>query len=206
MRLCAVAALFCVAFGQTAIPAQAAACLTASSVDQGVVFNRKDNRGGTVIRRDGRIHIDYSTRSGTWTDERETLFGVFELTQTFYWSDEQLIGDGDTVITQKFRGKLPEPTAGKGWSGTVQSHDISYNSSEIGYQESNDRMKATFVFLPENNVELSGCTYRVIPVEAAFAYERGGFNRRWLYFPDLGFGLETKQGNTGNGLTVLKPM
>lgn len=204
----AIAPLLAAAMLTTPIAAPmalAAECLNGASVDKGVVFTRKDKRTGIVTRRGDTVFIDYSTNKGYWTDERETRFGVYEIKITEFFSDEESIGGGDDVLVQTFKGKAPEPKGGTGWNTTVRKHVTSYNSSEVGFQESKRRYKVTYVYLPENNVKLSGCTYRVIPVEAAFVEADGsGFKRRWLYFPDLGFGLETKRGDDGNGLTSMK--
>lgn len=184
---------------------QAAECLTAESIDKGVVFTRKDKRTGVAIRRGKVISIDYAAGKGIWTDERATTYGVYESKITEFFEDEPTVGGGDTVITQTFKGKPPEPKGGEGWTTVMKTAAISYNSSEVGYYEWKARHKVTYVFLPENNVKLSGCTYRVVPVEAAFVEDDGsGYKRRWLYFPDLGFGLETKRGDDGNGLTSMK--
>lgn len=183
--------------------AAAAECLNADSIGKGVVFKRDDGRSGRAVAKDGGIFIDYSTNPGTFTDERQTLFGIYELTTTEYASDEQLIGDGDTVQTWKFRGKPPQPEAGGAWRSKISAYTISYNSSEVGYQDWKGRLEVAFAFLPAKTVRISGCQYTVIPVEATFTDDDHGFTRRWLYFRDLGFGLETKRNDDGNGLTAL---
>ena len=183
--------------------ASLAECLTADSVLSGARFKRADGRTGRVVAKDGGIFVDYAAGKGMWTDERQTHLGIYELNTTSYFSDEELIGSGETRQTWKFRGKPPVPEAGESWKPRISAHSVTDNSSEQGYQEWSGKFDAAFSFLPEIEAKLSGCTYRAVPVEATFLGDSGGFTRRWLYFPDLGFGLETKRDGTGIGLTAL---
>ena len=182
-----------------------AECVTADSLAKGVSFKRADGRAGRVVARDGGTYVDYAAGKGLWTDERQTLLGIYETNTTSFFSDEELIGSGDTRQTWKFRGKPPVPKAGESWKTRISADAVTDNSSEQGYQEWSGKFDAVYSFLPEMEAKLSGCTYRAIPVEATFLGEDGGFTRRWLYFANLGFGLETKRDGTGNGLTALKP-
>lgn len=182
-----------------------AECVTADSLAKGVSFKRADGRAGRAVARDGGIYVDYAAGKGLWTDERKTLLGIYETNTTSFFSDEELIGSGDTRQTWKFRGKPPVPKAGESWKTRISADAVTDNSSEQGYQEWSGKFDAVYSFLPEMEAKLSGCTYRAIPVEATFLGDDGGFTRRWLYFADLGFGLETKRDGTGNGLTALKP-
>ena len=182
-----------------------AECVTADSLVKGVSFKRADGRAGRAVARDGGIYVDYAAGKGLWTDERQTLLGIYETNTTSFFSDEELIGSGDTRQTWKFRGKPPVPKAGESWKTRISADAVTDNSSEQGYQEWSGKFDAVYTFLPEMEAKLSGCTYRAIPVEATFLGEDGGFTRRWLYFANLGFGLETKRDGTGNGLTALKP-
>lgn len=184
--------------------AAAADCLTADSIKSGVSFKRADGRIGRAVARDGGIFVDYAAGKGLWTDERQTLLGLYELSTTSFFSDEELIGTGDTRQTWKFRGKPPVPQAGESWKTRISADTVTDNSSEQGYQEWSGKFDAVFAFLPAMEAKLSGCTYRAVPVEATFLGDSGGFTRRWLYFSELGFGLETKRDGTGIGLTALQ--
>ncbi len=64
-------------------------------------------------------------------------------------------------------------------------------------------MAARFTYLAAGRGKLSGCTYRILPVEAAITGKDATQTRRWPYFPDLGFGLETVHDGVKNGLTAL---
>ncbi len=182
-----------------------AGCVTPESLDKGVVFKRADGRSGMVTRKDGGIFIDYATGPGYWTDERQTRLGIYESGTTAFYSDEESIGGGDTVLTWEFRGKPVVPEEYGSWKTRISEYGISYNSSEIGHQDWKDKLDAVFDFQAAKVVTISKCEYRVIPVEATFVGKNSGFTRRWLYFADLGFGLETRRGNDENGLVALKP-
>ncbi len=184
--------------------AAAADCLTADSLTTGIVFKRADGRSGLAIARDGGVFIDYSTGPGTYTDERQTSMGIYETRQTLYLSDEQLIGDGDTVIDWTFRKAPPVPQPYESWKAKVATYVISYNSSEIGYNESKGKLEVVYEFGERREVKLSGCTYAAMTVEATFIGDTSGGTQRWIWFPDLGFGLETQRNGTAKGLTMMK--
>jgi hypothetical protein len=55
-------------------------------------------------------------------------------------------------------------------------------------------------------VELSGCSYRALTVEAEFTGKGGGRSQRWVYFSQLGLGIETRRDGVSNGLTAMGPI
>lgn len=181
-----------------------AACLGKTSIDNGVVFTRADGRHGHAIRQAGGIFIDYDTGPGPWTDTRQTRLGIYEMSLSLYPQDDpDAVGGGPADTTRTFRGKLPEPVVGGVWSGNVKEKGWQNNSSQTGGYAFENRYVANFAFLPEISGKLSGCTYRAIPVEAQFTATTGSFTQRWLYFPDLGFGLETKRDGQANAVKTL---
>ena len=137
-----------------------AECVTADSLVKGVSFKRADGRAGRAVARDGGIYVDYAAGKGLWTDERQTLLGIYETNTTSFFSDEELIGSGDTRQTWKFRGKPPVPKAGESWKTRISADAVTDNSSEQGYQEWSGKFDAVYTFLPEMEAKLSGCTYR----------------------------------------------
>lgn len=180
-------------------------CLTAASVDKGVVFSRADGRSGLAERHGADVFIDYDTGPTPWTDERQGRFGLYETSTTQYFQDDpDAVGGGSTDAVRTFSGKPPKPVAGGSWSGTVRSRVWQNNSSEAGGYGYKEKYQASYVFLAEKTVKLSGCSYRVLPVEASFVGKDDSYTRRWLYFPDLGFGLETRMNGQDNGLKALK--
>lgn len=99
------------------------------------------------------------------------------------------------------------PQAGDGWAGTAK--DVVQNVTDGAAMKANvSRFKtsytANFAFLPETTAKLSGCTYRMIPGEAVFTGPDKSRSQRFVFFPDLGFGLETKRDGAANGLVAMK--
>lgn len=199
--------LFCAALVTTflATPmALAAECLTAESIDLGVQFLRSDGHSGTAVRRDGKILIDYAAEDGVRIDARQTELGIYEIAMTQLFIDEPSMGAGTEMFAQRFAGKLAEPVVGGGWQGKVKVKFDADNPSVEGSLAQDWVWQADFSFLPEITGKLSGCSYRAIPVEVRFNTAERTFDQRFLYFPDLGFGLETKRDGVTNKVMSLK--
>lgn len=205
-------ALLCLA--RAALPTFAAArCVTADDLVPGVTFKRQDGRSG-LAKADGKtIEVDYAANSQTaWHDWRRTTLGIYDLAWGWTPTDEYYVGGGPGgSYTYKFAGKPPVPEARTSWKTTVsvvESQDIGIESGPIKTRYSFD---VTYSFQDTKEANLSGCTYTILPVEATFTGKKGHYSRRWIYFPDLGFGLETRQTDhqTGEdrklGLTALTP-
>ena len=191
-------------------PMAQAACLDATSIPKGVVFTRADGRSGIARASGGGIEINYAAKENfPWADHRQTTAGIFENAWTYAPTEEWIVGGGPGGTFEYRRsGKDPEPTPGTTWSTTIRltfSHD---NGTEYGPDITRSRTKATYSFLDAQEVTLSGCKYTAIPVELRGTGAK--LVRRWMYFPDLGFGLETRMTDpeTGHdlklGLTAMK--
>lgn len=185
-----------------ALPADAG-CLTAASIDQGVVFRRADGHSGSAIRKDGRIFIDYAAEDGVRIDLRQTRLGIYETAMTQLFIDEAAMGAGTEMFAQRFAGKLAEPVAGGGWRGKVEVQFDADNPSVVESLAQGWVWDAEFSFLPEFSGTLSGCAYRVIPVEVRFRTASRVFDQRFVYFPQLGFGLESKRDGVTNKVMTL---
>lgn len=190
-------------FALLALPVDAG-CLTAESIDQGVVFRRADGHSGSAIRKDGQIAIDYATEDGVRVDQRWAQLGIYETAMIQLMIDEEAMGSGTAMIAQRFVGNPPEPVVGGSWQGKVKMQYDSDNPSIIEPLTQKWVWDADFRFLPEFSGKLSGCSYRIIPVEARFRTTTSVFDQRFVYFPDLGFGLETKRDGVTNKVMSLK--
>lgn len=169
-------------------------CLTAPSIVQGVSFTRSDGRQGFAQRQGDDVVIDYATGTGPWQDQRRTWLGFYEVqTDQYFQDDPDAVGGGTKHVTQAFNGQMPAPAAGANWSMTMEYHEVQDNSSEVGHIDYDARYQVAFHALAEIGGTISGCPYRAIPVEATFRGPDDSFTRRWLYFTDLGFALETKR-------------
>ncbi|TXI00511.1 MAG: hypothetical protein E6Q73_08595 [Pseudorhodobacter sp.] len=137
--------------------------------------------------------------------------------------------DGGTMTTDYSYASLPKP--GKDWAGVVKiSRD--QDGPSIGPQPKvKGRVAATVAFLPEETVTISGCSYRIQPVETVLSlaadsrFTVGGapqvaledetgkvlLARRQIWFPDLGFAVITRERGAeigwsedwGQGITAL---
>lgn len=184
----------------------AARCVVAGDLARGVVFARDGAFQGRLVAKDGGVFIDYATDSGS-TDTRQTLFGIYELA-TVTAAGAEWVGTGPVAVRQVFRGDPPEPVAGQTWQVRIKATVTGDGTTGPDSGSTKVvRRQASYDFLPEKTVTISGCRYRVIPVEAHFRQSAAGFDQRWLYFADLGFGIETiPAGRTVSaGITALGP-
>lgn len=194
------------------LPAHAE-CVTADSLTKGVSFKREDGHTG-VIRAAGKtFEIDYASNSnGIWRDKRLSRMGIYDTEWQSTPTNENYVGGGPGGdFSYKFRGKPPLPKADTLWSTTVSERKSQEVGLQSGPEVSRTSYKVTYSFLPSKTAKLSGCSYTVQPVEATFTNKNTDLTRRFIYFPDLGFGLETqvtdRKGNASRslGLTALTP-
>jgi hypothetical protein len=197
---------FIVACGVVALlPAGVQArCVTADDLVTGVTFKRENGRSGLVTREGKEIVIDYSTMSDDWTDRRTTLFGVYELSGNFHYNELPTVGGGYPFYEWKFASRPTEPRPGKSWRAEVTER----REEDIGTERMPppDISQRTQRYVAEalREVTLSGCTYSAFTVNLTIGSGKSAGTRRYIYFPDLGFGLETRVGNTRIGLTAME--
>ena len=61
------------------------------------------------------------------------------------------------------------------------------------------KFTVAYTFDPEKTVTLSGCRYRAIGVNGNFHAAGDDWTGRWVYFPDLGVGIQTKGNDSRTG-------
>lgn len=178
----------------TALPA-AAACVTADTLATGVAFTRADGMGGLAVRDGADVLIEYRyTAPKGNRDERAGRFGIYE-TNTISEGKRrngtalELRGRHETVTRLSPAGKEPVPgqTFKMRWREITKAC-IGSECEQIWRSWGT----VTYRFLTSQTVRISGCAYEVIPVEATFFGTVPLYTTRWLYFPELGFGLETR--------------
>lgn len=125
--------------------------------------------------------------------------------------------DGGTTTTTYRFAALPRP--GKDWSGKVKvTRD--QDGPSIGPQPTiKGNLAAEVSFLPEETVQISGCSYRILPVETRFTLAADSrftlegepmpameeavgqvlLSRRQIWFPDLGFAVITRERGAESG-------
>ncbi|GLS85774.1 hypothetical protein GCM10010873_07480 [Cypionkella aquatica] len=200
----------------TALPA-AAECVTPANLAKGVSFTRDDGRQGLIRSEDKRFAIDYAVNSNTaWADKRQSWLGIYDAEWTWVPTDTyQAEGGPGGTYSYRFATKPPMPAAGTTWDTTVTERGAQAVRFKLGPVAISQRDRTSYTvnyrFMAETAAKISGCTYRVMPIEAIFKNQTTDLTRRWIYFPDLGFGLETqvtdRKGATSRalGLTSLTP-
>jgi len=169
-------------------------CVTPDDLATGIAFKRQDGRTG-LAKSDGTgVTIDYATsQTSDWTDLRKTDRGIYEKTWAYMPSDAMFVGPGPGGgYAYSLQGKPPDPTAGTIWKTRVKVSASNDDGTESGGKTARYSLQATYSYQAVKEAKLSGCTYRVQPVEATFTSPGHHETRRWIYFPDLGFGLETR--------------
>ena len=188
-------------------PGLAASCTSYAELGRGIVFKRKDGSRGLARREsDGTVVIDYVNNQGERLDRRKVVKGVFETWRKYSDSEYPVVGSAPPEFTWKFSPKPVEPEAGGSWTGKVSElrDDVGYGAyMKESHNRSRTTWKATYSFLETAQVKLSGCYYMTLPVEAVFTGERGTRTQRWIYFPQLGVGIETKRDGVGNGIVSM---
>ena len=209
MTMLRIPLAFCLAI---ALPAHAD-CVTPDSLAKGVSFKREDGHTG-IIRAAGKMfEIDYATNSnGIWRDKRLSRLGIYDTEWQSTPTNENYVGGGPGGdFSYKFSGKPPLPKADTTWATTVSERKSLEAGLQSGPVITRSSYKVTYSYLPTKTAKLSGCSYTIQPVEAHFTNKNTDLTRRFIYFPDLGFGLETRvidrKGDASRelGLTSLTP-
>lgn len=99
------------------------------------------------------------------------------------------------------RGRLPEAEPGKGWSGRVLAHVFAQGPDDYNRREiATARLEGRYSFLDEKRADISGCSYRLVPVELVLTRKDDTvLQRRLLHFPDLGVSVVTIWGPDADG-------
>jgi hypothetical protein len=109
--------------------------------------------------------------------------------------------DSELLVTFWATSALPQAVPGKVWQGKVEASiqampPTEHNMHTIGTA----MLTGTYSFLTEKSAEISGCTYRIIPVEMTLTdADETVLRRRILYFPDLGVSAITLWGPDADG-------
>jgi hypothetical protein len=183
-----------------------AAC-TPVDLAKGVAFTRKDGSRG-VAKADGdEVRIDYVTNRGAWTDIRRAKNGVFETSRTVEESEEPMVGSSTPIYSWTYSPKIIMPADGATWSGRVkETVEVTISDENATVDRRRTQWKAIYRCFEPREVTLSGCTYQALSVEAMFSGKNGGYSQRWVYFPELGLGLETRRDGVANGLIAMEPV
>jgi hypothetical protein len=172
----------------------------------GIAFVRKDGSKGVARREGEAVVIDYVTNRGAWTDYRRVKNGVFEISRTVEENEEPMVGTSAPSFSWTYSPKIITPEDGATWSGKVkQLVEVTISDEAATVERARTRWNAIYRCFEPREVTLSGCRYSALTVEAVFSGERGSYAQRWVYFPDIGLGLETRRDAVSNGLVSMQP-
>ena len=172
----------------------------------GIAFTRKDGSKGLAQREGDVVRIDYVTNRGAWTDIRLVKNGVFEVSRDVEESEEPMVGSSTPSYSWTYSPKIIMPVDGASWSGRVKEVvEVTISDENATVDRRRRRWDAIYRCFEPREVKLSGCTYQALTVEATYSGDGGGHSIRWVYFPEIGLGLETRRNGTGNGLVAMGP-
>lgn len=197
MRQGVLAAVLALAAG-----AAEAECLTAQSAQTGVIFTREDGSKGTLVATgEGMMRVDYAFGRKDKISKVNALYGIYTQEAVAWQGDPEAVGGRGATVTKFNRsGREPLPEAGKTWKTRLRTVQTTADDSEAGSEVSRANYRVTYSYQAPREVSLSGCAYQMMPVEATFVGTEAHFTRRWAFFPDLGFGLETMYTDHRNGI------
>lgn len=180
---------------------------TYPDLNKGISFKRQDGSRGLARREsDGRVVIDYVTNRGDWIDKRHVVNGVFETYRELSESEYPIVGSSPPEWFWKYNPKTKEPRAGEVWAGRVAetTDTVSYGEEMKAYHNrGKSKWTAEYRFLENKDAKISGFTYATLAVEAVFSGAGGTRSQRFIYFPKLYLGIETKRDGVANGITGL---
>lgn len=176
-------------------------------LSKGISFKRQDGSRGLARREgDGTVVIDYVTNRGFWIDRRRVRNGVFEVARVVEESEEPVVGSSAPDYKWTYSPKIILPEDGATWAGRVKEVvEVTISDERGTVDRRRTRWEASYRVFDPREVKLSGCSYRALSAEAVWQGERGTISQRWVYFPELGLGLETKRNGRANGIVAMGP-
>ncbi len=132
--------------------------------------------------------------------------GVFRIARIVKESELPIVGAPAPDYRWTFSPKPIWPEEGPTWSGKVKEVVEVTISDEKGTVERERRnWTASFRCFEPRDVELSGCSYMALTVEAEFSGKGGSRSQRRVYFYQIGLGIDTRRDGVSNGLTAMGP-
>lgn len=174
---------------------------------KGIVFKRQDGSRRLARREgDGVVVIDYVTNRGDWLDRRRVKNGVFEVARDVQESEEPVVGASAPSYAWTYSPAMIAPQDGASWQGRVKEVvEVTISDLEGTVQRERRRWQASYRVFEPREGSLSGCRWQALTVEAVWTGGSGTIRQRWVYFPELGLGLETRRNGRANGITALTP-
>jgi hypothetical protein len=166
------------AFALAAGGALADACVGAADMDRGVRATFVDG-GHTDYRRDSADTLRI-TEAGEDGSDRVYLsrHGIYDITSSLTAGGEET--EGSRIDIAYSGDSLPPPAAGTTWTGQIT---LRYGDGTT------QRANAAYAFGRAGSLSLAGCTYKTLPVKAAFLTANSWIWQEFIYVTDLGLGV-----------------
>ena len=203
LRLLAIACL--------ASPTSAAECVSADDLATGIVFEQQQLGRGLIQTVEGnRLRTTYTSSSSAQGEESVALWGIYSESYHVWNDGAGLATPQDWTDSFRFSVKPPLPEAGLNWSAKITRK----RKGEIDGETVTDKATeaVSFTYDAPRSVTFGSCDYAVMTVTGRFTAEGVDFIRRYAYFPDLGFGLQTRwvdntlfEAEDTHGITALSP-
>ena len=183
--------------------AWAADCITPDQVKTGLHVEYQSGAGVEVrLLPNGLIELRELDRAEGGGDLRYlSRFGVYDL-------EASLAADGDNATEHRViydYGGLPLPEPASGGTAWVGPVTVRFPDGQTEAQT------AAYVFGSDQSVDLGGCSYDAVTVDATFLRTNGWEGQKFLFFPDLGFATLVgrsgpDQDKTDFPITAMRPV
>ncbi|HQY43836.1 MAG TPA: hypothetical protein PK450_06615 [Paracoccaceae bacterium] len=183
--------------------ASAQSCVTADQLSSGLLVDYES--GGQVevrLLENGLVELrEVGSAEGGGDLRFLSRFGVYDI-------EASLAADGDNAVDHRviydYGGEpLPEPAAGgTAWIGPVTAN---FPDGE------RDAQTAAYVFGANGTLDIDGCSYDTLTVDATFVRADGWEGQSYLFFRDLGFAMLVgrsgpDQDKAGYQITSIRPV
>lgn len=176
-----------------------AECLTKDSFSGAeVTATLKAGDEWRLSRTDAGLQAEYRDPQGEPLRWQMTLYGVYPRFEQQNLSVDPATNTTPFPASQwevetVYNQSPPMPVAGGNFAATGVA------SGRFGGVKKTWSFTVAYSFDPEKTVTLSGCRYRAIGVNGNFYSGAVAWSGRWVYFPDLEVGIQTKGTDSRTG-------
>ncbi len=177
-----------------------AECLTQEDfIDAEVTVGLQAGDEWRVMRSDDGVQAEYRDRYGEPLRWQLTEHGVYPRFEQQNLSVDPASGNQTPFPAASWEMETvydqdpPPPVAGGNFATTGVA------SGNFGGVKKTWAFTVAYSFDPEKTVTLSGCRYRAIGVNGSFHSSSVDWMGRWVYFPDLAVGIQTKGKDSRTG-------
>ncbi|OYU19861.1 MAG: hypothetical protein CFE34_03005 [Rhodobacteraceae bacterium PARR1] len=177
-----------------------AECLTADDfTDSDVNVTLQAGDEWHVTRTDEGVQAEYRDKYGEPLRWQVTVHGVYPRFEQQNLSVDPSAGNHTPFPATQWEMETvydndpPQPVAGGNFATTGVA------SGNFDGVKRTWSFSVAYSFDPEKTVTLSGCRYRAIGVNGSFHSSSVDWMGRWIYFPDLAVGIQTRGKDSRTG-------